>query len=98
MSNDHPRACVPITESGGTIAHAGLSFRTPMDARERLIQQSHFEDEVFADVELDGADLSDKDFIRCAFRTLRFRDSQWHGARLEDCTFESCDLGGIRVK
>lgn len=51
-----------------------------------------FEDQVFSDLEIESADLSGKDFVRCTFRTVQLPESRWRRARLEDCLFDGCDL------
>ena len=55
-----------------------------------------FEDEVFSDVELPNADLSGKEFVRCTFRKALLPQANWTGARLDDCTFDGCDLTRMR--
>jgi fluoroquinolone resistance protein len=52
-----------------------------------------FEDEIFAGLDLAGADLGEKELVRCTFRNMKLSESRWRRARLEDCRFESCDLG-----
>ena len=52
-----------------------------------------FEDETFAGLDLTGADLSEKELVRCTFRNVKLPESRWRRARLEDCTFDGCDLG-----
>jgi uncharacterized protein YjbI with pentapeptide repeats len=64
----------------------------------RLLRESHFDGEEFSDLDLDGADLSDKEFTRCTFRKVACRESRWTGTRLEDCIIESSDLGRIQTK
>jgi fluoroquinolone resistance protein len=57
-----------------------------------LTEHDTFEDVIFSELELHGADLSNKDFVRCTFRTVILQESRWDHARLEDCVFDSCDL------
>jgi fluoroquinolone resistance protein len=63
-----------------------------MDALERLTRDDRFEGEEFADADVSGVDLSDKDFTGCTFRRVTLPESVWRGVRLEDCEFASCDL------
>lgn len=59
---------------------------------EQLRSGQVFEDELFTGLDLNGEDLSGKDFCRCVFRNVKAQGSTWKKARLEDCTFEDCDL------
>jgi fluoroquinolone resistance protein len=63
-----------------------------MDTRNPWADQDVFEDEVFSDLEWPNADLSAKEFIRCTFRRVVLTATHWSGARLDDCTFDACDL------
>jgi uncharacterized protein YjbI with pentapeptide repeats len=63
-----------------------------MDALARLTGDDRFEGEEFADADLSGVDLSERDFTRCVFRRVTMPETVWRGARLEDCEFASCDL------
>ncbi len=55
-------------------------------------RQDMFEDQVFSNLDLQKADLSGKDFVRCTFDKMVLPESTWKGARLEDCVFQRCDL------
>lgn len=57
-----------------------------------------FEDETFAGIDLDHADLVEKTFYRCTFRDAKLQESRWARARLEDCVFEGCDLTRMQPK
>jgi fluoroquinolone resistance protein len=57
-----------------------------------------FEDETFSGIELADADLAGREFIRCRFEKLVLQESNWHGARLDDCEFDGCDLTRMRPK
>jgi fluoroquinolone resistance protein len=67
-----------------------------MDAQTRLIQEQGFEGEEFIDLDLKGADLSHKEFVRCVFRRVHLTESSWTRTRLDDCVFDSCDLTRIK--
>jgi uncharacterized protein YjbI with pentapeptide repeats len=67
-----------------------------MVSADRLLASDSFQDETFADLELEAADLSGKEFYRCTFRGVKLRQSRWEGARLEECVFEDCDLSRLR--
>jgi uncharacterized protein YjbI with pentapeptide repeats len=58
----------------------------------RLLAAASFEDEILQGGDLSGADLADKELVRCTIKGARLAQSRWHGARLEECTFEACDL------
>ncbi|WP_426752123.1 pentapeptide repeat-containing protein [Myxococcus sp. Y35] len=58
----------------------------------RLQTEAAFEDETFADLNLQEADLRGKEFFRCTFRNCTFQESHWGRARLEECVFTGCDL------
>jgi len=60
--------------------------------------RSSFEDETFEGLNLEGADLSGREFYRCVFRNSKLGQSSWLRSRLEDCTFEGCDLVRIVPK
>jgi len=55
-------------------------------------ERRSFDEEVFADLYLDGADLSDRELYRCVFRNSKLGQTRWLRSRLEDCVFEGCDL------
>jgi fluoroquinolone resistance protein len=57
-----------------------------------------FENEAFEGLNLEHADLSNRSFDRCTFRNSKLGESRWHRSRLDDCTFEGCDLVRIDVK
>src|SRR5512140_2772801 len=67
-----------------------------MTAAERLLSADVFQDQTFADLALEAAELSGKDFLRCTFRGAKLPQSRWEGVRLEDCLFEDCDLSRLR--
>ncbi len=69
-----------------------------MDSSNLFAKGDTFEDQVFADQDLKGIDLSDKDFVRCTFRTLLLQESRWQRTRLEDCVFDGCDLTRMQPK
>jgi uncharacterized protein YjbI with pentapeptide repeats len=58
----------------------------------RLLTGDLFEDEVFDGGDLVGADLAGKELVRCTVKNAKLAQSQWRGAKLEECTFEGCDL------
>ena len=63
-----------------------------MTTPERLRAEHEFEDVTFSDFELERADLSGKSFTGCTFRRVKLPESRWKAARLEDCTFDACDV------
>lgn len=58
----------------------------------KLSAEQSFQGEVFANLDLQQADLSGKEFYGCTFRQVKLQESRWKQARLEDCSFEDCDL------
>ena len=58
----------------------------------RLLAGDFFEDEVFEGGDLVGADLADKELVRCTLKGAKLAQSQWRGAKLEACVLEGCDL------
>jgi fluoroquinolone resistance protein len=66
--------------------------------RDRLLAEESFEDQTFEGIDVAGADLTDKEFIRCTFRSARMQETIWAGARLEDCLFQTCDLTRLQPK
>lgn len=61
-----------------------------------FLDRDFFDGEVFFGVALSGADLAQKEFARCTFKQLTLVESDWGGARLDDCLFEDCDLTRMR--
>jgi fluoroquinolone resistance protein len=66
--------------------------------RDRLLADESFEDQTFEGIDVAGADLSDKEFVRCTFRSVRMQETIWTGTRLEDCVFQTCDLTRLQPK
>src|SRR4051812_33918206 len=64
----------------------------------RLAQEESFENETFADLELHGCDLAEKEFYRCTFLRTQFQESRWRNTKLEACAFSSCDLTRVQLK
>jgi uncharacterized protein YjbI with pentapeptide repeats len=60
-----------------------------------LLSADAFEDQVFERGDLVGADLAGKELVRCTLRNAKLTQTSWRGARLEDCTFEGCELTRI---
>jgi uncharacterized protein YjbI with pentapeptide repeats len=69
-----------------------------MDSSNLFTTHDMFEDQLFSDQDLKAIDLSDKDFVRCTFRTLLLQESRWQRTRLEDCVFDGCDLTRMQPK
>ena len=69
-----------------------------MDTNNPFADGDTFEDQVFSDLDLNGADLSGKDFVRCTFRKLLLQETRWPQTRLEDCVFDGCDLTRMQPK
>ncbi len=59
---------------------------------ERLRAEDSFENETFSGLDLQRADLADKEFYRCVFLNCLLQESSWKSARLEACAFRGCDL------
>jgi fluoroquinolone resistance protein len=59
---------------------------------ERFEGRDSFEDELFADLDLERMDLAGREFSRCTFRGCKLSETKWMRARLEECVFEGCDL------
>jgi fluoroquinolone resistance protein len=51
-----------------------------------------FEGEVFEGLDLERADLGNREFYRCVFRTSKLGETRWQRTRLDECVFEGCDL------
>lgn len=69
--------------------------QNPADAEalaRRLRSEESFEHETFADLELPGLGLRQKEFFQCTFTRCQFQESQWSLCKFEDCTFQGCDL------
>ncbi|AEI67213.1 pentapeptide repeat-containing protein [Corallococcus macrosporus] len=65
-------------------------------APHRIHEEDSFEHETFADLSLQEADLSGKEFYGCTFQNCTLQESRWTRARLEDCVFTGCDLTRAR--
>jgi fluoroquinolone resistance protein len=63
-----------------------------MDAAQRLSAEDSFENETFTDLDLQGANLGQKEFYRCTFLRCQLQESRWKETRLESCVFTGCDL------
>ncbi|MGC4121318.1 MAG: pentapeptide repeat-containing protein [Myxococcales bacterium] len=63
-----------------------------MDLLERLRTEEFFKDCSFDDLDLTGFRFAGKELLRCTFRRSKLNETHWSQARLEDCTFEDCDL------
>ncbi len=59
--------------------------------------RSSFDEETFEDLDLQRADMRGREFVRCVFRRVKFGESTWADTRLEDCSFEHCDLTRANV-
>jgi fluoroquinolone resistance protein len=66
-----------------------------VDDSARLLDADFFEEQTFRGGDLGEADLAGKELVRCAFKNVKLMQSRWKGARLEDCTFDDCDLTRI---
>lgn len=64
---------------------------------ERLRAEDSFENETFSGLDLQRADLADKEFYRCVFLNCLLQESSWKSARLEACAFRGCDLTRSKV-
>jgi uncharacterized protein YjbI with pentapeptide repeats len=64
---------------------------------ERLRAEDSFENETFSALDLQRADLADKEFYRCVFLNCLLQESSWKSAKLEACTFRGCDLTRVKV-
>ncbi|HTA21054.1 MAG TPA: pentapeptide repeat-containing protein, partial [Polyangia bacterium] len=65
------------------------------DDTARILEGEVFEGETFRGGDLAEADLAGKELVRCAFENVRLTQSRWRDARLEDCTFDGCELTRI---
>lgn len=83
-----------VSWSGAAIAWAAYHRRVRSD---NPFLTDFFEDQEFASLESPHGDFAQKEFLRCRFTRLTLPESDWRGARLDDCTFEHCDLSRIRV-
>ncbi|QRK08791.1 pentapeptide repeat-containing protein [Archangium violaceum] len=64
----------------------------------RLAQEEFFENETFADLDLQGCELGGKEFYRCTFLRTQFQESRWRNSKLEVCVFNGCDLTRAQLK
>lgn len=55
-----------------------------------------YNNEVFADLELDGEVLQDMDFCDCVFRNCKIENSEVIRCRFLDCKFENCVIRTIK--
>ncbi|HKB12533.1 MAG TPA: pentapeptide repeat-containing protein [Vicinamibacterales bacterium] len=62
-----------------------------------FIGRDSFEDEAFVDLDLSGADLANREFLRCTFTNVQLQDADLHDTRLDDCLFAGCDLSRMRA-
>jgi len=74
----------------------GLGFVEPMS--NPFESQDSFEDQVFEGLSLEHADLSDRVFDRCTFRSSKLGETRWWRSRLDECVFEGCDIVRADVK
>ncbi|QRN94195.1 pentapeptide repeat-containing protein [Archangium violaceum] len=63
-----------------------------LTAEQRLTKEDSFENETFADLDLQGCDLGQKEFYKCTFERCQFQESNWKRSVLEACVFNGCDL------
>ncbi len=56
------------------------------------MEEEYFENETFAHLDLQGANLGGKEFYRCTFQSAHLQESRWTGSKLEACVFRGCDL------
>ena len=84
-----PKTSAPASP---TTSPAGAQAARPVDPSDRVRSCTSLEDETVVDRDLGGLDLAGKDFCRCRFVRVKLAETRWHGARLEDCVFEDCDL------
>jgi uncharacterized protein YjbI with pentapeptide repeats len=54
--------------------------------------ETEFEERVFENLDLEGADLGKRELTQCVFRRCKLGQTRWARTRLEDCVFEHCDL------
>src|SRR5688572_12603988 len=73
-------------------------MKPPPQLLNRVLAESEFESETFADQNWSGAELRDKTFTRCVFRNLTAPEAIFPGTLFEDCRFEASDLTMIKVK
>jgi len=69
-----------------------MSTEATTEFLRRLRVEEAFENETFADLALDEADLGGKEFYRCTFRNVQLQASRWKETQLEDCVFVGCNL------
>ena len=62
-----------------------------------FLSEDVFEDREFTSIDWPLGDFTKKEFLRCRFTRLTLSESDWRGARLDDCAFEHCDLSGVRI-
>lgn len=69
---------------------------TPLSVEHPLRSGEVYEDQEFAPLEWPKAELSRREFLRCRFTKMVLAESDWSGARLDDCVFDGCDLSRAR--
>ncbi|ABF86515.1 pentapeptide repeat domain protein [Myxococcus xanthus DK 1622] len=65
-------------------------------ATQRIHEEDSFENETFADLNLQETDLGGKEFYRCTFLNCTLQESRWTRTRMESCVFTGCDLTRAR--
>jgi uncharacterized protein YjbI with pentapeptide repeats len=62
------------------------------DSLRRLAAEEFFRDVTFDGGDVQGVDLSGKEFLDCRFVHVKLQGCRFHEARFENCTFDDCDL------
>lgn len=62
------------------------------------LKGDYFENETFADLDLQGELLSKKEFYKCTFQRSKFQEGQFDQLLFEESVFEGCDLSNLKIK
>jgi len=68
-----------------------------MTSENPFLENDAFEEAEFSVLDWPKGNLAGKEFVRCCFIKMTLPESNWAGARLDDCIFEGCDLSRMRV-
>lgn len=62
------------------------------EGTQRLLREAYFENETFTSLDLQNADLADKEFYRCTFENCQLQESRWKDTTLEACIVRGCNV------
>ncbi|NTX66907.1 pentapeptide repeat-containing protein [Myxococcus sp. CA051A] len=62
------------------------------EGTQRLLRETYFENETFTNLDLQNAELADKEFYRCTFENCQLQESRWKDSILEACVVRGCNV------